>query len=434
MQLGPEVIITVTDDGRGIDIAAVREQATRRGSEAPAADEDESLYLIFRSGRVDRPLRLRRLGPRRRARRRPGQRRRRPWPDRGALRGGEGQRVPHRRADHARRAPLPAGRRRERAVRHSDALGGGQPVGVDRTGGARRGPADGLGRRSTAVAVSDLAETLWGTRAEDDTTPGGQVVVLSGVTRKHAFRVDTLIGQRDVVVKGMGRLLPRLDLLAGASVEPDGSILLVLDAPGLIERARLTQEDRFSPHPLADVLERPGPRGRVLIVDDALTIRELERSILERAGYEVRTADDGIEALAGLVEAPCDLVLTDVEMPRMDGFALTEAIRANAAAHQPAGAHPHVSRQRAGPPARARGRSRRLHREERVRRDGSARRHRADHREPSVTAPSTRTEVGTRTRRTDPCRRGRPVAVAVGAFRRTRSGRTQTSRSSDSRE
>jgi two-component system chemotaxis sensor kinase CheA len=56
-------------------------------------------------------------------------------------------------------------------------------------------------------------------------------------------------------------------------------------------------------------------------------VRELQRSILERAGYDVRTASDGQEALARLSEGPCDLVLTDVEMPRMDGFSLTEAIR-----------------------------------------------------------------------------------------------------------
>src|SRR5207302_979675 len=68
----------------------------------------------------------------------------------------------------------------------------------------------------------------------------------------------------------------------------------------------------------------------ILVVDDALTVRELERSILERAGYDVLMATDGIEALAQLAEHACDLVLADVEMPRMDGFALTEAIRAHA--------------------------------------------------------------------------------------------------------
>ena len=71
------------------------------------------------------------------------------------------------------------------------------------------------------------------------------------------------------------------------------------------------------------------PRRRILVVDDALTVRELQRSILERAGFDVRVASDGRQALAKLAEEPADLVLTDIEMPNMDGFALTEAIRAH---------------------------------------------------------------------------------------------------------
>jgi two-component system chemotaxis sensor kinase CheA len=68
---------------------------------------------------------------------------------------------------------------------------------------------------------------------------------------------------------------------------------------------------------------------RILVVDDALTVRELQRGILERAGFAVRVASDGSEALAKLAEEPSDLVLTDVEMPIMDGFELTRAIRAH---------------------------------------------------------------------------------------------------------
>ena len=363
MQLGPEVIITVTDDGRGIDTAAVREQAVRRGSEAPPVDEDESLYLIFRSG-VSTARFVTDVSGR-----------------------GVGLDVVRANVDAVRGrievhsevgkgsefrivvpitlAVLPCllvgiGSERYAIPMHSVAVS--QSASTEQEAHAEGRPMVWVG--STAIAVSDLAETLWGT-LEENSKPGGQVVVLSGVTRKHAFRVDTLVGQRDVVVKGMGRLLPRLDLLAGASVEPDGSILLVLDAPGLIDRARLTRKTAIG-RARRDVLEHSGPRGRVLVVDDALTIRELERSILERAGYEVRTAEDGIEALAGLVEAPCDLVLTDVEMPRMDGFAFDRGHPRQRRPHQPAGAHPHVSRQRAGPPARTRGRSRRIHRQERV--------------------------------------------------------------------
>ena len=62
-------------------------------------------------------------------------------------------------------------------------------------------------------------------------------MVLADTARRHAFRIDRLVGQRDVVLKGLSRLLPHLPAVAGASVEPDGSVLLVLDPPGLIERA-----------------------------------------------------------------------------------------------------------------------------------------------------------------------------------------------------
>jgi len=85
------------------------------------------------------------------------------------------------------------------------------------------------------------------------------------------------------------------------------------------ERIGLAVEQELSPRTR---------HGSILVVDDALTVRELQRSILERAGFAVRVANDGIEALELLADEPSDLVLTDVEMPRMDGFALTEAIRA----------------------------------------------------------------------------------------------------------
>jgi two-component system chemotaxis sensor kinase CheA len=184
-----------------------------------------------------------------------------------------------------------------------------------------------------AIALSDLADVLGLPAASP---AGGPVVVLATPGARHAFRVDELAGRRDVVVKDLGGVLPRLELMAGASVEADGSVLLVLDAGGLIAAARrrgpappgaapeAMPSPAASPAPAA---EPGGPRGRVLVVDDALTIRELQRSILRRAGYEVDTAADGEEALERLVERRSDLVLTDIEMPRMDGFALTAAIR-----------------------------------------------------------------------------------------------------------
>jgi len=133
--------------------------------------------------------------------------------------------------------------------------------------------------------------------------------------------VDGLVGQRDVVVKGLGRLLPRIDAVAGAGIEPDGTVLIVLDAHGLVARAQ--KQGVVAPHRAETAPHRPS----ILIVDDALTVRELERSILERAGYQVRVASDGREAMALLQREPSDLVLTDLEMPLVDGLALTGSIR-----------------------------------------------------------------------------------------------------------
>lgn len=173
------------------------------------------------------------------------------------------------------------------------------------------------------VTISALTKTLGLGGSE---TAGGPVVVLADGARRHAFHVDQLVGQRDVVLKGLSPVVLRVPTVAGASVEPDGSILVVLDPPGLIARAQ--HADRvavLAPVENAGV----GPRPRVLVVDDALTVRELQRSILQRAGFDVRVAVDGSQALSKLAEEPTDLVLTDIEMPIMDGFALTAAIRAH---------------------------------------------------------------------------------------------------------
>jgi two-component system, chemotaxis family, sensor kinase CheA len=197
--------------------------------------------------------------------------------------------------------------------------------------------------RDQVLPVSDLAATLGssGGRAE---APAGDrpAVVVASMTRRHAFRVEALLGQRNLVVKDLGRLLPRLELLAGAALEPDGSILLVLDVSGLVDRARwirATAGER--PAELLGAASGGGPPpflpanspggASVLVVDDTAVVRELERSILEQAGYRVRTAGDGHQALAALADAPADLVVTDVDMPNCDGLELTRSIRAEPA-------------------------------------------------------------------------------------------------------
>lgn len=321
MQLGSEVIIAVTDDGDGIDLDRVRDKATRLGIDTAGLGDDEVTQLIFRSG----------------------------FSTASFVSDISGRGV----GLDAVRASVEAARGRVE-IRSTRGVGsefrivvpitlavlrcllveaGGQrfALPLHRVALARAEDATGElhaeGRRmlsvdGTPIPVSDLASVLGG---ESSRTGPGTFVVVNGTVSRHAFLVDELVGQRDVVVKGLSALLPRLDVVAGASVEPDGSILVVLDPPGLIERSRRTGSRSFAE---VTVAARPTQRsGRLLVVDDALTVRELQRTILERAGFAVRVATDGVEALEMMNEELPDLVLTDVEMPRMDGFTLTEQIR-----------------------------------------------------------------------------------------------------------
>jgi CheY-like chemotaxis protein/HPt (histidine-containing phosphotransfer) domain-containing protein len=128
-------------------------------------------------------------------------------------------------------------------------------------------------------------------------------------------------------VEGLKEIIPAV--VAGEDVSDRASVLerkLAAVSSGSPERPA-TQAPPWSVQgEVGDQMR--GRRGTILVVDDAATVREMQRSILEDAGYRVRTASDGAEALALLSEARSDLVVADVEMPRLDGFALTEAIRA----------------------------------------------------------------------------------------------------------
>jgi two-component system chemotaxis sensor kinase CheA len=172
-----------------------------------------------------------------------------------------------------------------------------------------------------AVPVSHLAALL-----ELPSTAKGPWVLVGSSPHHRVLQVESVLQKRDVVVRGLQGRLRDLPLITGASVEPNGSILLVLDVPALIERAALNVEPVATTTPEPETMVRP---PSVMVVDDSLMVRELQRSILERAGYGVRTANDGVEALSLLGDEASDLVVTDIEMPNMDGFELLRAIRAH---------------------------------------------------------------------------------------------------------
>jgi CheY-like chemotaxis protein len=138
-------------------------------------------------------------------------------------------------------------------------------------------------------------------------------------------------------VKELGGFLGRLPTVAGATIDGDGAVVLVLDVRELAARqvaagAAKGPAPASASAPAPAVAGLPAQRGperpRVLVVEDSVGVRELQRVILEGAGYDVLTAVDGLDGASRLRQDPVDLVLSDVEMPGMDGFTLTRSIRA----------------------------------------------------------------------------------------------------------
>ena len=145
--------------------------------------------------------------------------------------------------------------------------------------------------------------------------------------RRIALLVDEVRGEQDVILKQLGPLLARVPAIAGVSMGARGEIIPVLDAADLVERAfgrRTAGQQSAGPAAAAH-----GAR-RLLVADDSITSRSLLRSLLAGEGYVVTTAVDGEEALSRLHTEAFDLVVSDVDMPRMTGLELTEAIRADA--------------------------------------------------------------------------------------------------------
>jgi two-component system chemotaxis sensor kinase CheA len=157
----------------------------------------------------------------------------------------------------------------------------------------------------------------------DGATPPIAVVVKR---RGHsvAMGVDALLDEREVHLRPLGPRLGALPKVSGAAIAGDGSVALILRGAAVIESALATARTlRSAPAAPAQTVAAK----RVLLVDDSITTRTLERSILEAAGYEVLTAADGHDAWTLLGEQSVDVVVSDVDMPRMNGFALVEAVR-----------------------------------------------------------------------------------------------------------
>lgn len=180
------------------------------------------------------------------------------------------------------------------------------------------------------------------------TTP---VVVFRSAAQRIALHVDEVLGNQEVVVKNLGPQLSRLPGLAGMSVLASGAVVLIYNPVALAsvygQQARAWSTDRAEPHMLegsgataasaaagtGSVAKAPAAMPAapqiplILVVDDSITVRRVTQRLLQREGYRVTLAADGLQALERLQEERPAVVLSDIEMPRMDGFDLARNIR-----------------------------------------------------------------------------------------------------------
>ncbi|MDO8931350.1 MAG: response regulator, partial [Rhodocyclaceae bacterium] len=154
------------------------------------------------------------------------------------------------------------------------------------------------------------------------------VLLLKGGAQRIALEVDGLIGNQEIVVKNIGPQLARIPGIGGATVLGDGAIVLIVN-PVVLAGSAPPASPAPVPAVAAPVTEAAAP-PTVLVVDDSLTVRKITGRLLAREGYRVLTAKDGVDALEQLADILPDVVLADIEMPRMDGFDLARAIRADA--------------------------------------------------------------------------------------------------------
>jgi two-component system chemotaxis sensor kinase CheA len=149
------------------------------------------------------------------------------------------------------------------------------------------------------------------------------VVLVSGENRI-AFRVDDVVDEQQVLVKGLGKLLKRVINISGATVLGSGKVVPVLHITDLMKSALRSAEKTKGQISLEKTTEKI---KKILVVEDSITARTLIKNILEAAGYQVSTAVDGTDAFTRAHSDEFDLIVSDVDMPRMNGFELTAKIR-----------------------------------------------------------------------------------------------------------
>ncbi len=178
----------------------------------------------------------------------------------------------------------------------------------------------GVVRLSTILGIESKDRV----RVESETLT---LLILTNNNKRVAFITDKIIGEYEGIVKDMGPQLKYVRNIAGVTIIENGRIVPVVNVNELIESTSEKSEtyERYQTPSTEDI--QPKEQKRVLIVEDSITIRSMLRNFVESAGYNVITAVDGVDAFNKLAEGDFDLMVSDIEMPRMNGFELTKKVR-----------------------------------------------------------------------------------------------------------
>ncbi len=324
---GSEVVIEVTDDGRGLDVDAIRRKAVEQGllDAGTSITDDEAMQLILRPGfsTADRLTQsagrgigmdvvaseVAKLGGTLRIDSRPGQGT--TFTVRLPFTLAVTQALIVRAGQELYALPLPTVEgiiriSRDEFERH---MAGEEPA-IEYAGQRYRfrhlGQFLGLGPSNIDADEERISVIL--VRAGDNST---------------ALITDEMLDSREIIVKPVGEQLATIRGIAGATILGDGRVVVILDVGALVRTVRPALET-----PAPPVEEAPS-QPLALVVDDSITMRRVTQRLLERNGFQVITAKDGVEAIGVLQDHRPDIILLDVEMPRMDGYEFATHVRNN---------------------------------------------------------------------------------------------------------
>ena len=155
------------------------------------------------------------------------------------------------------------------------------------------------------------------------------LLLLRSGDHRVALQVDNLLGRQEIVIKSVGPQLSTVSVLSGATILPDGEVALILDVGNLVRSVLAQQHGAAEPllPGAAEEEQVEEQRVTVMVVDDSITVRKVTERLLSRHGFDVITAKDGVDALTVMLEQVPDVMLLDIEMPRMDGYELATTMR-----------------------------------------------------------------------------------------------------------